>query len=124
MDTLDFSIASFDDLDQHAMEKLVFDSGELSPILKKHLFIERILETLISDNLPHPEILLKRRLSFELKLDLARSMGVLPYNYVSAFKCINNVRNKYAHKDSYKISIEELSGFKFDWDQQQNEAFR
>ncbi len=125
MDALDFNNASFDDLDQYAMEQLVFDTGELSPILKGHLFIERVLEALISNNVQHPEALFKKhRLSFEVKVDFARSLGLLPENYVSAFKSINNVRNKYAHKDSYKVSIEELSGFKFDWDPIQNEAYK
>jgi hypothetical protein len=125
MDNFDFSTASFDDLDQYAMEKLVFDTGELSPILKGHIFVEKILETLISNSIPHPDAILKKhRLSFELKVDFARSLGLLPESYVSAFKAMNNVRNNYAHKDSYKVSIEELSGFKFDWEPDQNKAFK
>ncbi len=125
MDNFDFSTASFDDLDQYAMKKLVFDTGELSPILKGHIFIEKILETLISNNIPHPDAILKKhRLSFELKVDFARSLGFLSEGFVSAFKALNNVRNNYAHKDSYKVSIEELSGFKFDWEPDQNKAFK
>jgi len=54
---MDFSTASFDELDQHAMEQLVFGTGELSPILKGHLFIERVLETLISENISKPAAL-------------------------------------------------------------------
>jgi hypothetical protein len=46
---------NFDDLsselDQHVMERLVFEEEELSPILKGHLFIEKVLETLISETL-------------------------------------------------------------------------
>jgi hypothetical protein len=37
---MDFRAASVDKLDQHAMELLSFGTGELSPILKGHLFIE------------------------------------------------------------------------------------
>jgi hypothetical protein len=44
---MDFHAASFDELDQHAMEQLIFGTEELSPLLKGHLFIERVLETLI-----------------------------------------------------------------------------
>ena len=66
---MDFRTASFDELDQHAMELLVFGTGELSPILKGHLFIERVLETLITQNIPNPASLLsKHRLSFEVGL--------------------------------------------------------
>ena len=125
MKIFDFNIASFGELDEYAIEKLVFVTDELSPILKGHIFIEKILETLISNNIPHPDAILKKqRLSFELKIDLARSLGLLPEGYVSAFKALNNVRNNYAHKDSYKVSIEELSGFKFDWTPAQNKLFK
>lgn len=92
MSTIEFDKASFDDLDQYAMEQLVFDTGELSPILKGHLFIERVLEALISKNLRYPESLFKKnRLTFELKVDIARSLGLLSEKYVSAFKALNNM---------------------------------
>ena len=121
---MDFNDLSFDDIDQYAMERLVFDDNEISPILKGHLFIEKILETLISNNLSNPDALFKSRRSFELKIDIARAMGLINEKYVSAFKAINNVRNNYAHKHDYKVSIEDLSGFKFDWDDKQNQAFQ
>ena len=121
---LDFNEFSFDDLDQHAMERLVFDDNEISPILKGHIFIEKILETLLSNNLKNPDALFKSRRSFDLKIDIARGMGLINEKYVSAFKAINNVRNNYAHKHDYKVSIEDLSGFKFDWEDMQNKAFQ
>jgi hypothetical protein len=106
------------------MERLVFDDNEISPILKGHIFIEKILETLLSNNLKNPDALFKSRRSFDLKIDIARAMGLISEKYVSAFKAINNVRNNYAHKHDYKVSIEDLSGFKFDWEDMQNEAFQ
>jgi len=121
---LNFNDLSFDDLDQHAMERLVFDNNEISPILKGHIFIEKVLETLISNNLSNPDALFKSRRSFELKIDMAKAMGLIDEKYVSAFKAINNVRNNYAHKHDYKVSIEDLSGFKFDWEDIQNQAFQ
>lgn len=121
---MNFNDLSFDDLDQHAMERLVFDNNEISPILKGHIFIEKVLETLISNNLSNPDALFKSRRSFELKIDMAKAMGLIDEKYVSAFKAINNVRNNYAHKHDYKVSIEDLSGFKFDWEDIQNQAFQ
>ena len=50
-------------------------------------------------------------------------MGLLDEKYYSAFKAINNIRNNYAHKHDYKVSIEELRVFKFDWVDIQNQAF-
>lgn len=121
---MDFNKLTFDELDQHAMESLVFDDAEISPILKGHLFIEKILETLISNNMPYSEALFKQRRSFELKTDLAKAMGLINEKYVSAFKAINNIRNNYSHKHDYHVSIKELSGFKFEWETTQKEAFK
>ena len=121
---MDFNTMSFDDLDQHAMEQLVFGTGELSPILRGHLFIERVLETLISQNMPKPHALFgRRRLGFQLKVDLARALGLLSEEYVSAFKALNNIRNDYAHRASYKVSFDQLTGLKFDWEPIQEEAY-
>ena len=122
---MDFSTASFEELDQHAMEQLVFGTGELSPILKGHLFIERVLETLISQNISNPSALFsKHRLSFELKIDLARALGLLTEKYVSAFKALNKIRNNYAHQASYKVTFEELISLKFDWESIQQKAYK
>lgn len=114
---MDFNSASFDALDEHVMAQLIFARTELSPILQGQLFIERILERLISQNMPEPAALLQRhRLTFEIKVDLARALGLLSEKDVSAFKALNNIRNRYAHQDSYKVSFEELNGLKFDWE--------
>lgn len=50
-------------------------------------------------------------------------MGLLNNKYYSAFKAINKVRNNYAHKHDYKVTLEELNAFKFDWEDIQNKAF-
>jgi len=42
---MNFNNLTYDELDQHAMERLVFDDIEISPILKGHIFIEKVLET-------------------------------------------------------------------------------
>ncbi len=122
--SIDIENMSHDELDQHAMEQLVFDSNEMSPLLKGHIFVERVLEALIARSLVNPEAFFKNRVAFELKVDLARALGVLPEVYVSAFKALNNVRNNYAHKEAYEVSIAELNSFKFDWVDTQNQAFK
>lgn len=114
---------SYDELDQHAMERLVFDEEEISPILKGHIFIEKVLETLISNNLSNPNPLFKRRRSFELKTDLALAMGLIDEKHYSAFSAINNIRNNYAHVHDYKVTIEVLNSLKFDWEDIQKKAF-
>jgi len=112
---MDFRTASVDKLDQHAMELLSFGTGELSPILKGHLFIERVLATLIAQNIPKPASLLsKHRLSFEVQVDWARSLSLLTETYVSAFNALNKIRNTDAHAASYKVTFGELTCLKFD----------
>lgn len=105
------------------MEHLIFDDEEVSPILKGHIFIEQILEILLSKNMKNPSVFFKKNRSFDIKVDLAHALGLLDSKYYSAFKAINNVRNNYAHKHDYKVSIPELSSFKFDWEDVQNKAF-
>ncbi|HFZ1934810.1 hypothetical protein I5N09_19580 [Serratia marcescens] len=120
---MNFDDLSYRELDHHAMERLVFDEEELSPILKGHIFIEKVLETLISRNLVEPKAFFKGNRSFDLKVDLALSMGLIDEHYYSAFKAINKVRNNYAHKHDYKVSFSDLNAFKFDWADIQNQAF-
>lgn len=120
---MSFNSLSFDELDEQVVQKLVFDEEEMSPILKGHIFIERILETLISNNLSNPKAFFKRTWSFDLKVDLALATGLIDGKYFSAFKAINKVRNNYAHKHEYKVAFEDLSSFKFEWEATQNEAF-
>ena len=121
---MDFDKFTFEELDQHAMEKLVFEEDEMSPILKGHIFIEKILETLISKNMLNPNPFFRTRRSYILKLDIAFAMGLINEKYYSAFRAINNIRNNYAHKHNYVVTIEELSGLKFDWVNIQNQAFQ
>lgn len=121
----DYSKATLDELDERAMQLLVFDTKELSSVLKGHLFIERILDSLIDSELKHPEYLRRnQKLTFDLKIDLARALGLLPEKLVSPVKALNNIRNKYAHKESYTVSLEELTGLKFKWTPEQNKAYR
>jgi hypothetical protein len=86
-DRMRFKGRSYDEVDQEIMEQLVFDDGAISPVLKGHLFVERVLEELLEKKLPHPTAILRRgRLSFELKVDLARALGAISDKHVSVFK--------------------------------------
>lgn len=86
--------------------------------------LKKILETLISKNLPHPKVFFSRNRSFDLKLDLAKAMDLLNEKYYSSFRALNNIRNSYAHRANYKVSFEEINSLKFDWEPIQNKAFK
>lgn len=123
--TVDFETASHEELDQYGMEMLVFGSPELSSVLRGHLLIERTLEALASQNLVTPKKLFeKHRITFEMKVDLADAMGLLPSAYVSAAKALNGIRNSYAHLEDYKVSVEELNSLKIEWEPIQKEAYK
>lgn len=119
----DFQRLSFNDLDQLAVQRMIFDTKELSSILKGHLFIERILERLLKEGLPHPSVLFKSQISFSQKLKIAFAAGIIPEAYFTAITALNRIRNQYAHSDSYQVTIQELNQLKLQWEPVQLKAF-
>lgn len=121
---INFETASHEELDQYGMEMLVFGSPELSSILRGHLLIERTIEALIAKKLAKPKKLFdNHRVTFEMKVDLADAMGVLPPAYVGAAKALNGIRNAYAHREDHRVSVEELNSLKIKWEPIQKKAF-
>ncbi|MCJ8166495.1 hypothetical protein MKJ04_16745 [Pontibacter sp. E15-1] len=120
---MNFNNLNYDELDNLAVQNLIFDTKELGSILKAHLFIERLIESLIKEKLENPESLFRNQLSFNLKVDLAHSLGILPERLISPIKSLNSIRNKYAHKLDYQVSFEELNSIKLGWENIQDKAF-
>ena len=122
MTDFDYTNASFDDLDQRAMDLLVFDDAkDLSVVLKGHLFIERILDSLIEQAVPNPDGL--PSLNFDRKVDLANALDVIDAGLASSIKSLNRIRNRYAHRDGYKVTIPELEHLKYEWEPEQQLAY-
>jgi hypothetical protein len=123
--TIDFDTATHGELDEYGMGLLAFDAApELSKVLRGHLLIERTIETLISRKLEKPKKFLENhRVTFEMKVDLADALGVLPPPYVSAAKALNNIRNAYAHHEDHRLSLEELNSLKIEWVAIQKQAY-
>lgn len=121
---IDFNAASYDELDEHTMEQLVFDDGVVSTVLRGHLFVEGVIEQLLRRALPKPDAILGRgSLNFDTKLDLARALDVLSEQHVSLFRAINKIRNRYAHDAGYEVTLPELNSLKFNWAEIQDKAF-
>lgn len=122
--TVDFLAGTFDDIERHGMELLVFDAPELSAVLRGHMLIERVIEALISGRMRSPSHLLDRhRLTFELKADLASALGVVPDTLLGAAKALNNIRNAYAHREDHRLTFEELNSLKIKWVPMQKKAY-
>lgn len=120
---MNFEDLDFNDLDELSVQHLIFDTKELTYILKGHLFIERIIEALIRKNIKNPEVLFKQQLSFSLKLNLAISLGLITQKYVTPIKALNKLRNQYAHDGNYNVTVKELLQLKYHWEPIQKKAF-
>jgi hypothetical protein len=125
MNGFDFLTANSDEIDKYVMGKLVWQSQELSHVLIGHLMIEGLLGALIAKNLPQPEQLMEQRnLTFDLKLSLANALGLLPAEHFAGAKALNKIRNQYSHNPDYEITLDDLSPFKFGWEDTQKQAFK
>jgi hypothetical protein len=118
-----FNELKHDELDNIAVQHLIFDTKELGSILKAHLYIERLIESLIEEKLEKPESFFRNQVSFNLKIDLAHSLGILSDRLISPIKSLNSIRNKYAHSLDFQVSFEELNSLKLDWEKIQDKAF-
>ena len=123
--SIDYALATHDELDEYGMQLLVWDAPELSVVLKGHLLIERCIEALITAKLKKPDQLFKNhRISFEMKVDIASAMGLLPKSHMDAAKALNNIRNAYAHREDHELKLEELNSLKIQWDATQKKAYK
>ncbi len=120
---MDFNELTYDDLDELSVKSLIFDTKELGSILKAHLFIERVIDSLIKEKLKNPDSLFKNQISFNVKLDFAHSLGVIPDRLLSPIKGLNSIRNKYAHNLEYQVNFDELNAIKLDWADIQKKTF-
>jgi hypothetical protein len=120
---MNYNELTFDELDEMSVQNLVFGTKELSSILKAHLFVERLIDSLIENKLTNPASFFKNQISFSLKLDIAHSLGIIPDRMLSTIKSLNGIRNKYAHDLNYQVTLGELNALKLDWEPIQKEAF-
>lgn len=120
---MSFENMSFNELDELAVKHLIFDTNELNSLLKGHLFIERVLDTLVKKALLKPELLFNQQLTFSFKVNLAASLGVLPEEYWGPIKALNKIRNNYVHDLNYQVTPSELNQLKLNWEQIQHEAY-
>lgn len=122
--SIDFTTATYEELDQYGMQMLVSDGPEVSAILRGHLLVERVIEALIVKRLKYPEkFFSNHRVTFEMKVDLASALGVLPDAHHSAAKALNNIRNAFAHREDHKLNFEELNSLKIGWAAIQKKAY-
>jgi len=99
-------------------------SDELSMVLRSHLYIESLLDEIITRKLPNPNKLKgKNNLKFSFKVDLAEALGILPEDYASSIRGFNGIRNNFSHKKGYVLTDDKLSCIKVKWNENQKNSF-
>jgi len=80
---------------------------EITIILKSHLYIENLIDEILSCALPNPKKILNYK--FSSKVDLLEALGVFPSALaIEKIREINRIRNVFSHKLNKKLSKAEL----------------
>ena len=76
--------------------------------MRGHLAIEYFINTIFNLKLVRGKKDLTEGLSFDKKLKLVNSIGLINSDVFSSIKTLNTLRNKIAHQFDYRISEEDL----------------
>jgi uncharacterized protein YutE (UPF0331/DUF86 family) len=82
---------------------------EIVIVLKTHLFVENILDQVITAFLPKPKELLGK--TFSDKIDIIKALNlpvVSNTNTVQKLRALNKIRNKFAHNLDYRINQKDI----------------
>lgn len=98
--------------DEQQLQDLVADLGacrsRLELFLRIHLWAEAALIQLIRLHLSHPDVLDVETLRFPSKLQLTSALGGLPERCMQPYLKLNNLRNKLAHRLSFRLSDDDI----------------
>ena len=87
--------------------KKIFKGDDIAVVIRGHILIENILEKILSKYLDL-NAFDDRDLTFDFKLKMARSIGLLGDLYVP-IKRLNKIRNEFAHKIETEIKDVDIS---------------
>ena len=74
-----------------------------------HLWVERVLTSLLIESLTDPDAIRAERRSFSEKRNLSIATGVLDYPTAESLKRINDVRNRLAHEFNSTVTLRDVS---------------
>lgn len=79
-------------------------------VVSAHLWIEHLLVRSLFAVLPKPEAIFnKRQPSFSQLVDLAEAVDAIKSDFAAVLRCVNGLRNKYAHRLSFDPNSKEVS---------------
>jgi DNA-binding MltR family transcriptional regulator len=76
-------------------------------IIRSHLQCEALLIQLLRQNLNNPNALDIDRLNYQIKLDLAYALSLLPRYIFESLRVLGKLRNKYSHNYNYEATVKE-----------------
>jgi hypothetical protein len=97
-------------VDPRVKEHLKRDIGSddlLGAVLRSHLWVENELIRTIRESLPLPDLIDLDRLSFPSKIELASALSIIPTEDMSAYRNLNALRNKLAHRFNSEVTEED-----------------
>ena len=81
----------------------------ISTVLSSHLLIEHSLVRSLYAVMPSPAALFRSRTpSFFQLVDLAESLTAVPPDLAAVLRCLNTLRNQFAHRLSYDPTSQEI----------------
>lgn len=114
---------TYEEVDEYMMNQLVFGDDSIAIIVRGHLFIEKVLNALVSSHMKNADTFFNKNRSFTLLCELAFGLGLISEQQNSAYKALNGIRNDIAHKSDYEPDIEDLNSLKIGWTDSQKTAF-
>ncbi len=103
------ALRQFKELGEEAVLLLAFEDTEEYRVIRGHVMIERLLDSLLEKNLTKYRMLLKRhRIYFDLKVDLCLSLKLISDKLGNALHTLNKIRNKLSHEKNPDISQDEI----------------
>lgn len=77
--------------------------SDLEGTVRGHLYLENILIAFLQHALEKPELLDVERVPFNLKVEFAAALGLMPTHLIPILKKINTIRNHLSHNLKYSI---------------------
>ncbi|RLQ92115.1 hypothetical protein [Planomicrobium sp. Y74] len=91
---------------------VIEEESVLSVVLKGQMLIEIQIENLIKAVYVDPSVFDLNRMLYPQKLDLLVAIGIFSKKEIAPYKKFNNIRRKFAHDLSYKLSFADLNKVK------------
>jgi hypothetical protein len=92
------------------MSNILLNDDELGAVVRAHILIEQYIDHYLSLAVSNNDYLNKMNIDFSNKTKLAVAMG-LDEEIYKPINAITNIRNKFAHRDDFKLDNSDIKNF-------------